>query len=392
MAIRDFLQAFGLTLAAFLALYMSDFGLLQKPFLVAFMGYLGLLFVIGSVLLKSFRWSFKAVLSSLVTVSFLALIHVLSFPSYDPLAPVAYFAVLLLSFLMNLYVLHARFIQKRSLFKVYEESKFSITFITVSTIIAGLIIASLELMEQFGVLTMVGAALAYLSMLFYLAPLIRLEGNFESAKKLSSKEKRVKHFVKRYGKHKELHPFYASWLGSAVHSIEDYIDNLEAKGHLGHNFFSVQNFLIWFIAPLSFFMGVASARGDLAISLIPFSIFLAGVLFTAPQTFMKQRVRRLTGLMLLLASMGLAYLWGMVSLKFTTYSAIIALVSIYFAYADDEIVSIVFAAFFIGSLFVMGYSLWKVPVVLSPLPWILTGITFLLLTYEYYMEELVKHK
>ncbi|MBR9680910.1 MAG: hypothetical protein GOU98_03750 [Candidatus Altiarchaeota archaeon] len=387
MAINDFIQAFGLTLAAFLALYLSDFGLLQKPFLVAFMGYLGLVFVIGTVILQSFRWSFKATLSALVTVSFLALIHVLSFPSYDPLAPVAYLAVLLLSFLLNLYILYARFIQKRPLFKVYEESKLSITFIVVSTIIAGLIIASLELMEQFGVLTMVGAALAYLSMLFYLAPLIRLEGEFKEAKKLSSKEKRVKHFVKRYGKHKNLHPFYASWLGDAVHSIEDYIDNLEAKGHLGHNFFSIQNFLLWFIAPLSYLMGVASARGALAVSLLPFALLFTGVLFTAPQTFMKRRVRRLTGLLLLVASMGLAYLWGTVSLKFTMYSAIVALVSIYFAYSDDEIISMVFASFFVGSLYVSGYSLWKVPVVLSTLPWILTGITFLLLTYEYYTES-----
>lgn len=384
---RDFLQVFGLTLASFLALYMSDFGLLQKPFLVAFMGYLGLVFVIGVVLLKSFRLGAKAAVSALVTVSFLALIHVLSFPSYDPIAPVAYFLVLLLAFLISLYVLYARFLQNRPLFRVYEESKLSITFIVVSTILVGLIVASMELLEQFGVLTMVGAALSYLTMLFYLAPLVRLEEAFKASEKLSSHEKKVKHYVRRYGKNKELHPFYAAWLGSAVQSIEDYIDSLEAKGHLGHNFFSVQNFLMWFMAPLSFLLGVESAKGTIIFSLIPFVVLMVGVLLVAPQTFMKRRVRRLSGLLLLIASLGILYFWGNIPLKFGMYSVLTALVAIYFAYSDDEVISMVFSSFFTGSLFILGYSLWKIPVVLTAAPWVITATIFALLNFEYYIED-----
>ncbi|MBR9689571.1 MAG: hypothetical protein GOV01_01580 [Candidatus Altiarchaeota archaeon] len=388
MVKTNFLQVFGITLASFLSLYLSDFGLLQKPFLVAFMSYLMLLFVIGVVILRSFRWGFKAVFSALVTVSFLSLIHVLSFPSYDPLAPVAYFSVLLLSFLINLYILYARFIQNRPLFKVYDSSKLALTVVIVSTIIVGLILASQELMEQFGILIMVGSALAYLIMLFFLAPLIRLEGKFKDAKTLSQNEKRVKAFVHKYGKKKALHPFYASWLGSAVSSIEDYIDGLEAKGHLGHNFFSVQNFLLWISTILSFLIGVASARGPLAVSLVPFIPFLAGIIFIAPQGFMKRKVRRISGIFMLLASMSVLYLWGFVPLRFGAYAALTALVSIYFAYNDDEIISMVFASFFVGALFVLGYSLWKVPVVLTSTPWIMTAAVFLLLVYEYYTKEL----
>lgn len=366
------------------SLYYSGFGLLQGPFLVAFMGYLMLVFVIGSVLLKSFRWGFKAAFSALATVAFLSLVHKLSFPAYDSLAPVAYFIVLLLSFLINMIILHGRFVRKKALFIVYAESKFAITFVVVSTILVGLVIASQPLLEQFGLLSMVGAALSYLVMLFFLAPFIRLEGEFKGLEKLSNDEKRVRNFVTRYGKGKELHPFFASWLGSAVEKIEEYIDSLEAKGYLGHNFFSVHNFLLWFFTVLSFLMGAASASGALLASIVPFAVLMAGVVLLAPQSFMKRRTRRLSGILVLLAGMTLLYLWGLTPLKFGAFTVLLALVSVYFAYQDDEIVSMVFASFFTGSLFVLGYSLWKVPVILAPTPWIITFAVFLLLVYEYY--------
>jgi hypothetical protein len=364
--------------------YFSGFGLLQGAFLVAFIGYLMLIFVIAAVLLKSFRWGFKAAFSALVTVAFLSLIHKLSFPAYDSLAPVAYFAVLLLSFLINMLILHGRFVKKKALFIVYAESKFAITFVVVSTIIMGLVIASQPLLEQFGLLSMVGAALAYLVMLFFLAPFIRLEGEFQGMEKLSEEERRVKNFVTRYGKGRELHPFFASWLGSAVAKVEDYIDSLEAKGYLGHNFFSVHNFLFWGFTTTSFLMGAASANGSLLVSLLPFTVLIGGIVLLAPQSFMKRRTRRLSGILVLIAAMTLLYLWGYVPLKFGTFTALLALVSVYFAYQDDEIVSMVFASFFTGSLFVLGYSLWKVPIILTPAPWIITFTLFLLLVYEYY--------
>lgn len=384
MAITDFLQVILLGALSMASLYYSGFGLLQGPFLVAFMGYLLLVFVIGAVLLKSFRWGFKAAFSALVTVAFLSLVHKLSFPAYDSLAPVAYFVVLLLSFLVNMMILYGRFVQKKALFIVYAESKFAITFVVVSTILVGLLIASQPLLEQFGLLSMVGAALSYLVMLFFLAPFIRLEGEFQSIEELSDEERRVKNFVTRYGKGKELHPFFASWLGSAVGKIEDYIDSLEAKGYLGHNFFSVHNFLLWIFTVVSFMMGVASANGSLITSLAPFAVIMGGIVLLAPQSFMKRRTRRLSGILVLVAGMTLLYLWGFVPLKFGTFTILLALVSVYFAYRDDEIVSMVFASFFTGSLFVLGYSLWEVPIILSPAPWVITSALFLLLVYEYY--------
>jgi hypothetical protein len=375
------------TALALYALYASDFALLQKPFLAAFMGYVALVFVIGSVLLKSFRWGFEATLSALVAVALLAGIHTLSFPAYDPVAPLAYFAVLLLSFLVNLYLLYGRFVRKQPLFQVYERSRLAITFVVVSTMLVGLILASQELLEQFGLLAMVGSALAYLVMLFYLAPLARLEGHFEGVGQLSDEEERVRNFIFRYGKDRSLHPFYASWLGAAVYRVEDYIDRLEAKGYLGHNFFSVHNFLMWTFTTISFLLGVASARGQLAISVVPLVLLLGGVVLLAPQAFMRRRTRRLSGILVLVAAFIVLKLWSSVALKFGAYSALLALVSIYFAYTDDETVSMVFAAFFTGSLYVTGYSLWKVPVVLSPEPWIITFAVFLLLVYEYYTQS-----
>jgi len=86
---------FAISLIGLLSLYISDFGLLQTPFILAFESYILLLFFIGSILLKSVRHGFLAVYAALMTVSVLAIIHLLSFPSYDAIAPVAYFAVLL---------------------------------------------------------------------------------------------------------------------------------------------------------------------------------------------------------------------------------------------------------------------------------------------------------
>jgi len=372
------------SLAGLVSLYWSGFGTLQGPFIVAFLSYLALIFIISSVLLRSFRWGFKASFSALITVSFLSLIHKLSFPSYDSLAPVAYFLVLLLSFLINMIILYGRFVKKKPLFVVYAEYKFAITFVVVSTILVGLLIASQPLLEQFGLLSMVGAALAYLVMLFFLAPFIRLEGEFRSLEEISREEKRVKNFIRRYGKDRQLYPFFASWLGAAVETVEDYIDSLEAKGYLGHNFFSAHNFFFWFFTFVSFLAGVASANGSLALSVVPFAPLVVGIVLFAPQSFMRRRTRRLSGVMVLLVAMLVLYLWGYIPLKFGAISALLALVSIYFAYKDDEVVSMVFASFFTGSLFVLGYSLWKVPVVLTGAPWLITAAVFLLLMYEYY--------
>ena len=135
---------------------------------------------------------------------------------------------------------------------------------------------------------------------------------------------------------------------------------------------------------MSFLAGVASANGSLALSVVPFAPLVVGIVLFAPQSFMRRRTRRLSGVMVLLVAMLVLYLWGYIPLKFGAISALLALVSIYFAYKDDEVVSMVFASFFTGSLFVLGYSLWKVPVVLTGAPWLITAAVFLLLMYEYY--------
>lgn len=384
---RDILLVFAITLSGLLSLYASDFGVLSRPFILAFQSYLFLLLVIGSILLRSVRRGSIAVFSSLMTVAFLSIIHLLSFPSYDALAPVAYLAVLLLSFLLNTYMLFEHYIQKRPLFKVYEEAKLTITLIIVSTIIGGLLIASRPLMEQFGLLTLVGAALSYLIMVFFLSPFIRVEKKFHLLEDLSESEHRVKGFIKRYGKGKKLHAFYASWLGSAVASIDEYIDKLESKGHLGHNFFSYHNFLLWFSTILTFSMGVVSARGNFILSLVPFGLLIVGLVMLGPQAFIKRPTRRLVGIFFTIAGLLSLYLWGMVAFQFGIYTILLALVAIYFAYKDDEIISMMFASFFTGSLFVLGYALWRPPVVLMSTPWLITAAVFILLLHEYYVDH-----
>lgn len=383
---RDLLLVFAIALSGLLSLYASDFSVLSRPFIAAFQSYLLLLLVIGSILLGSVRRGVIAVFSALMTVSFLSVVHLLSFPSYDSLAPVAYLATLLLSFLLNTYMLFEHYLRKRPLFKVYEESKLTITLIIVSAIIGGLLIASRPLMEQFGLLTMVGSALSYLVMVFFLSPFIRIEKDFHLLEDISHDEKRVKGFVKRYGKGKKLHAFYASWLGSAVVSVDEYIDKLEAKGHLGHNFFSYHNLLFWFSTSLAFLMGLVAAGGGI-LGLFPFALLIAGLVMLAPQAFIKRPTRRLIGVFFTLMSLLVLYVWGMLPLQFGLYSIFLALVAIYFAYKDDEIISMVFASFFAGSLFVLGYSLWRPPVVLTSAPWLLTAAVFILLLHEYHVNH-----
>lgn len=387
---RDFLTVFAISLIGLLSLYISDFGLLQTPFILAFESYLLLLFFIGSILLKSVRHGFLAVFAALMTVSVLAVIHLLSFPSYDAIAPVAYFAVLLFSFLLNLFILHGKFVRDKPLFRIYDDSKNTLTLIVIATILVGLFIASQELMEQFGLLTMVGAALSYLVMLFYLSSLIRLEKVLMPYEKMSEDEKSIKHFVNKFGKSKGVHPFFASWLGTSVSKVGDHIDGLESKGHMGHNFFSAHIPLFWFSTILSYFMGVAFAGGRFLPSLISYLFIVVGVMFVAPQKFMNRSSRRTLGTLLILGGFSWLYLKSMIAFQFGVYSALLALVSIYFAYRDDEIISMGFASFFVGSLFVLGHALWKPPAVLTALPWVLTAVTFILLVYEFYTRQVAE--
>ena len=387
---RDFITVFAISLIGLLSLYISDFGLLQTPFILAFESYLLLLFFIGSILLKSIRHGFLAVFSALITVSVLAVIHLLSFPSYDAIAPVAYFAVLLFSFLLNLFILHGKFIQNKPLFKIYDDSKGALTTIVIATIFVGLFIASQELMEQFGLLTMVGAAFSYLIMLFYLSALIRLEKVLMPYEDMSKDEESVRNFVNKFGKNNDVHPFFASWLGTSVSKIGDHIDGIESKGHMGHNFFSAHIPFFWFSTILSFFMGVAFAGGQFLPSILSYLFIVVGVMCIAPQKFMKRSSRRFLGTFLVLGGFSWLYLNSLISFQFGIYSALLALISIYFAYRDDEFISMGFASFFVGSLFVLGHALWKPPAILTAFPWALTAMTFILLAYEYYARRMAE--
>ena len=107
-----------------------------------------------------------------------------------------------------------------------------------------------------------------------------------------------------------------------------------------------------------------------------------------PQRFMKRASRKFLGTALVMAALSYLYLLGSVPLRFGMYSALLALVSIYFAYRDDEMISMGFASFFVGSLFVLGHSLYKPPMILSGYPLIITGATFVLLAYEYFLVRL----
>ncbi len=381
---RDLLLVFTFSAIGILGGYLTSFGMMGPHLVVALGSYSLLLFFVATLLLRSIRKAFYTVYTALVSVATLSFFHMLLFPGYDSVVHLSYFVVLLLSYLLNLYVSYS-YSGDVPLFRLYRERKPIIASAVVSTMLVSLLVASQEVLYYFGILSLVGSAIAYLALVFLFLPLLRIERYASRIEKPTEDELRVRKFVEKYGKSRDVYPFYATWMGTAVSSIEDMIDALEAKGYLGHNFFAVHNPFYWFSLLLSFLLGVKSAGGSFLHSLSLALLIMIGIAMVGPQAFLERRVRRLLGTLFLLTGLVVIYLESLVAFRVAVASTLLAIVSIYFAYRDDEIVSAVFASFFVGSFYLVGYGLFKPVYIHTPLPWFVTFVVFSVLVYDLYV-------
>ena len=324
---------------------------------------------------------------SLLTVIYTSLVHTFLFPSYDAVAPIAYFVIATVSFFICLFIAHRHYTSKRALYTVYENHKPALAAVLVTFMIISFILSLQDILHQFGLLVLIGVAISYLTFLFIFAPMVRIDRWLHKTENLSERETRTKTFVKKYGKTRDVYPFFASWLGTAVTDVENYIDNLEAKGYLGHNFFSLQNMFYWFLAVISFSMGLTAAGKPLGTYLLPFLLFVTGLALMGPQTFFQRRFRRALGFLAVIAAIVYFHTSNVFLSRLATIASLLAIISIYFAYRDDELLSILFASFFIGSLYVMGFSTTLSMFIRSPMPWIITLITMMMLMHHLYVRE-----
>ncbi|MBR9681526.1 MAG: hypothetical protein GOV00_01870 [Candidatus Altiarchaeota archaeon] len=376
------LSVFGITSAFF-----SQLVYLDSHFIFALEGLFLSLFVTGTVFLRSLRRGFIITFVALLTVIFTALLHVILFQKYDTVAPIAYFVVASVSFFINLFIAYRHYTSKKPLYQVYELYKPSLAAVFVTFMSVSFILSFQDILYQFGLLTLMGIALSYLTFLFIFAPLIRIDKWLNRTEELTEKESRTHTFVKKYGKTREVYPFFASWLGTAVTDVENFIDSLEAKGYMGHNFFSFQNLFYWFLTFIAFAMGLTAAERGLGGYFLPFLLFVTGIALMGPQTFFQRRFRRVLGVLIVLASLVYFHLSDIFVFRFAAASAILATVSIYFAYRDEETISILFASFFVGALYILGRST-RLPFFLqSPIPWVITLVTMMMLLHHLYVKE-----
>ena len=384
---KDIILVVFLTLLGFAAVPFSNLPYMDAHIVFALEGIFLSLFVAATVFLRSLRRGFMVTFASMLTVAYLSLLHILLFPRYDPVAPVSYFAVAFFSFFISLFVAYRHYTSRKPLYQVYEAHKPALAAVFVTFLVVSFVLSFQDILYQFGLLMMAGVALSYLTFLFIFAPMVRIDKWFGRTEELDDREKRTYNFVKKYGKTKDVYPFFASWLGAAVADIENYIDSLEAKGYMGHNFFSFQNLCYWFLTSISFAMGVTASGRSLGDYVFPFLLFVTGIGLIGPQTFFQRMFRRSLGLFMLLASLVYFYMAGTGIFRIAAVSALLAVVSIYFAYRDDETVSIVFASFFVGALYVMGRSAYLPFFIRTPMPWVITLVTMMVLLHHLYVKE-----
>ena len=383
----DFFLVILLSALAGVSAYFSNMAYLDTPLLFALEGLILVLFITSTVFLRSLRRGSLVTFTALVTTCLLAVIHTLLFPKYDPVAPVAYFVVLLFSTFFNLFLAYRHYASRQALYRVYDQHKPAMAAVVVTFMVVAFVLSLQDILFQFGLLTLMGVALSYLTFLFYFAPLLRIEKWLSHTEQLNEQESRTRNFVKKYGKGKDVYPFFATWLGAAVSDVEDLIDRLEAKGYLGHNFFAIQNIFYWFLTSLSFFMGLAVAGAHFGQQAWAFLLLVTGVALAGPQAFFRRTFRRFLGVLLIVAALSIFYLTNVVAFRVASLSTLIAVVSIYFAYRDEEVISIIFASFFVGSLFMLGRSMLLPVFMRTPVPWIITLVTMMLLLHHLYVNE-----
>ena len=134
-------------------------------------------------------------------------------------------------------------------------------------------------------------------------------------------------------------------------------------------------------------MGLAAAAASLKTYALPFLLVVLGAALVGPQAFFYRIFRRSLGLLMMLAGLMVFFLTNALAFRVAALACLVAVISIYFAYRDEEVISIIFASFFVGALYVLGRST-RLPVFLrTPLPWIITLVTMMLLLHHLYVNE-----
>ncbi|MBR9679610.1 MAG: hypothetical protein GOU99_01005 [Candidatus Altiarchaeota archaeon] len=381
----DFLLVIFWTFIAVVSTKFSDLLSMEHSLLITLQFYLLFLYVIASVFFRSMRKALITALPAIYTVLVLSFVHLMMFPEYDAIAPMSYFVTLLFGFLITLFFGYIHYTKKKPLYRIYRQYKLIIALVFLLLVVLFSGLATQALMFQFGVLSIIGISLAYLIFLFFFPPLLRIEKAITLAEQLTDDERKLKRYAENYGKDKQVYPFYAAWLGVAVRDIEQFIDRLEAKGYMGHNFFSMHNGVFWFLAIFSFVLGITSSSLDPSLVLYLPAIFfyLIGIASLGPQMVGNRSFRRMLGLVFLLAGLSIFRMISLTVFKFAAVGALIALVAIYFAYKDDEFISILFVAFFVGLLYLVGWSIYK-PYILASrtVPFFITFVVFAMLALE----------
>jgi len=185
----------------------------------------------------------------------------------------------------------------------------------------------------------------------------------------------------KYGKRKENYPFYASWLGIAVSEVDRLIDNLEAKGFLGHNFFALNNLFYWFIVFVSALFALLPKFSFILFIFV--LLFAAGVSLLGPQIIGAER--RALGIILSISALAYFRLISKEVFLLSSAALILALVAIYFAYKDEEYLSALFASFYIAGIY--SVSRHAVGLQITPfMPLALAFLTFFFIALDLYLK------
>ncbi len=377
----DTLVVLGFSLLALFAWEYADIPSLSKELLLGMEALLLIIFAGFSISLKSTRRGVLATLPVIFSVLYTALIHRYLFPVPDAFSFLSYFVVAVMSALLYFSVLSSFFSSKKAYYEAYEEKRREITLIVALSILISFLLSIYPPFAQFGITSAIGIAISYFLLIFLLPSLLRIHLLIKNLEKIQENEEKLKKLIKKYGKKAENYPFYASWLGIAVNEIERLIDSLEAKGFLGHNFFAVNNGFYWFIVLISTAFAVLP-RVKLMLILFML-IYAAGVALLGPQMFGKER--RALGILLVISA--LAYFKSISKQVFLLASAglILALVSIYFAYKDEEYLSALFASFYVANIYnIARHAIFEQVSLFLPVA--IAFLTFFLLAFELYMQ------
>ncbi len=279
-----------------------------------------------------------------------------------------------------LYFVYPFFRQKKSFWKIFLEKKRELFAFYLFWIVVAGILHFTRVFSTFGAILLLSALVSAYGLFFLLPPAVRLYRLIELEQKLTEEEKRLRTYIKKYGKSREVLPFYASWLGVELKKINELIDSIEAKGWLGHNFFAIENPFYWLSVLVFILLGI-STSGGISVKAVVATLLLAlsAALF-GPQKLFSSIFRKIWALFAF--SLAIFLLRNEFLVKLSFASILLALVAIYFAYIDEEIFSAFFASAFMLGLF--GINHFAVSAVRPPLliPLTVALALFLVITEE----------